>query len=78
MVFDAHVKNCNLKFGVSELLYRSHMFLYNYQTESLWFQNRSETLTCAADGNPIQIACGNSYELGKLEEEISSHDEDTI
>ena len=55
MVFDAHVKNRNLKFGVSGLLYQSDMLLYDHQTESLWSQIKSEAVTGPMLGTRLKL-----------------------
>ena len=55
MVFDAHVKNRNLKFGVSGLLYQSDMLLYDHQTESLWSQIKSEAVTGPMTGTRLKL-----------------------
>lgn len=55
MVFDANVKNRNLKFGVSGLLYQSDMLLYDHQTESLWSQIKSEAVTGPMTGSRLKL-----------------------
>ena len=55
MVFDANVKNRNLKFGVSGLLYQSDMLLYDHQTESLWSQIKSEAVTGPMTGARLRL-----------------------
>jgi hypothetical protein len=55
MVFDAYVKNLNLKFGVSGLLYQSDMLLYDHQTESLWSQIKSEAVTGPMTGIRLKL-----------------------
>jgi hypothetical protein len=55
MVFDANVKNRNLKFGVSGLLYQSDMLLYDHQTESLWSQIKSEAVTGPMTGTRLRL-----------------------
>ena len=55
MVFDAHVENRNLKFGVSGLLYQSDMLLYYHQTKSLWSQIKSEAVTGPMTGTRSKL-----------------------
>jgi hypothetical protein len=55
MIFDALVKNRNLKFGVSGLLYQSDMLLYDHQTESLWSQIKSEAVTGPMTGTRLKL-----------------------
>ncbi len=55
MIFDAHVKNRNLRFGVSGLLYQSDMLLYDHQTESLWSQIKSEAVTGPMTGTHLKL-----------------------
>ncbi|MEK9629206.1 MAG: DUF3179 domain-containing protein [Nitrospinota bacterium] len=55
MVFDAHVKKRNLKFGVSGLLYQSDMLLYDHETESLWSQIKSEAVTGPLTGTRLKL-----------------------
>ena len=55
MVFDTEVKGRELTFGVSGLLYQSDMLLYDYQTESLWSQIKSEAVTGKLTGTRLRL-----------------------
>jgi len=64
MVFDANVKNRNLKFGVSGLLYQSDMLLYDHQTESLWSQIKSEAVTGPMTGTRLRLLASTHTNWG--------------
>jgi hypothetical protein len=64
MVFDANVKNRNLKFGVSGLLYQSDMLLYDHQTESLWSQIKSESVTGPMTGTRLRLLASTHTNWG--------------
>lgn len=55
MVFAANVAGRHLKFGVSGLLYRSDVLLYDRQTESLWSQIKQEAVTGKLMGTRLQL-----------------------
>lgn len=55
MVFDAKAAGRQLKFGVSGLLYRSDVLLYDRQTESLWSQIKQEAVTGKLMGTRLQL-----------------------
>ena len=55
MVFDAHAAGRSLNFGVSGLLYRSDVLLYDRQTESLWSQIKQEAVTGKLMGTRLQL-----------------------
>jgi hypothetical protein len=48
------VESCNLKFGVSGLLYQSDM-LHDHQKESLWSQIKSEAVTGPMTGTRLKL-----------------------
>ena len=73
MTSDANVKNRNLKFGVSGLLYHSDMLLYTITKQKFLVANKVGGGNRADDRNPIEIACIDSYKLENLEEKIPSH-----
>ncbi|MBC8283085.1 MAG: DUF3179 domain-containing protein [Nitrospinae bacterium] len=64
MVFDAHIKTQNLKFGVSGLLYQSDMLLYDHQTESLWSQIKSEAVTGPMTGTRLKLLASTHTDWG--------------
>lgn len=64
MVFDASVKNRNLTFGVSGLLYQSDMLLYDHQTESLWSQIKSEAVTGSMTGARLKLLASTHTNWG--------------
>lgn len=53
MVFDAEVAGRTLQFGVSGLLYKSDVLLYDRQTESLWSQIGKEAIAGPLRGVPL-------------------------
>ncbi|MCZ6541906.1 MAG: DUF3179 domain-containing protein [Nitrospinae bacterium] len=55
MVFDAHAAGRPLNFGVSGLLYKSNVLLYDRQTESLWSQIKQEAVTGKLIGTRLQL-----------------------
>ncbi|MCK5287235.1 MAG: DUF3179 domain-containing protein, partial [Thermodesulfovibrionia bacterium] len=44
-----------LTFGVSGLLYKSNVLMYDHQTESLWSQVKGKAVTGPMTGTPLQI-----------------------
>ncbi len=53
MVFDRRVGGAARTFGVSGLLYRSDLLLYDHETQSLWSQISSEAVTGTAQGTRL-------------------------
>jgi Protein of unknown function (DUF3179) len=53
-VYDRRVKNKELTFGVSGLLYESNVLLYDHQTESLWSQLQEEGVTGPHTGTRLK------------------------
>jgi hypothetical protein len=52
-VYDRNVKDKELTFGVSGLLYESNVLLYDHQTESLWSQLKEEAVTGPQTGTRL-------------------------
>jgi len=55
MVFDATIKDRQMTFGVSGLLYQSDVLLYDHQTESLWSQIKSQAVTGKMTGAKLKL-----------------------
>ncbi len=55
MVFDRRVDGTARSFGVSGLLYRSDLLLYDRETESLWSQVLAEAVTGPALGTRLEL-----------------------
>jgi len=55
MVFDRRVAGASRRFGVSGLLYRSDLLLYDRETESLWSQISSEAVTGPSRGQRLRL-----------------------
>jgi len=55
MVFNANAAGRKLNFGVSGLLYRSDVLLYDRQTESLWSQIKQEAVVGQLIGTRLQL-----------------------
>ncbi|MEE8474527.1 MAG: DUF3179 domain-containing protein [Myxococcota bacterium] len=55
MVFDRSVEDQVRSFGVSGLLYRSDLLLYDRETESLWSQIAAEAVTGASSGRSLTL-----------------------
>lgn len=55
MVFDSFVHGKTLTFGVSGLLYNSDVLLYDKQTESLWSQMMSQSISGKQKGQKLEI-----------------------
>lgn len=52
-MYDRKVKDKELTFGVSGLLYESNVLLYDHQTESLWSQLKEEAVTGPRTGTRL-------------------------
>jgi hypothetical protein len=52
-VYDRKVKDKELTFGVSGLLYESNVLFYDHQTESLWSQLKEEAVTGPQTGTRL-------------------------
>ena len=55
MVFDRRVGGQTRSFGVSGLLYRSDLLLFDRETESLWSQISAEAVTGPAQGKRLAV-----------------------
>ena len=55
MVFDANAAGRRLNFGVSGLLYKSDVLLYDRQTESLWSQIKQAAVTGQLTGTKLKL-----------------------
>jgi hypothetical protein len=55
IVFDRRVDGRTLSFGVSGLLYRSDLLMYDRQTESLWPQVSAKAVTGASRGKRLRL-----------------------
>ena len=49
------VNNRELTFGVSGMLYKANVLMYDHQTESLWSQVRREAVTGAMTGEKLTV-----------------------
>jgi hypothetical protein len=55
IVFDRSIKGSELDFGVSGLLYRSDLLMYDRQTESLWSQIGARAVSGELVGSRLQL-----------------------
>ncbi len=69
MVFNAHAAGRSLNFGVSGLLYRSDVLLYDRQTESLWSQIKQEAVTGKLMGARLQLIPSTQTTWGAWEKQ---------
>lgn len=65
MVFDRRVADRERSFGVSGLLYRSDLLLYDRETESLWSQISAEAVTGPAQGGRLALVRSRMLPLGR-------------
>lgn len=75
MVFDRRVDGETLSFGVSGLLYRSDVLLYDRQTESLWSQILSRAVTGPHKGERLTLLRSRMRPLSQFREK---HPEGTV
>jgi hypothetical protein len=54
-VYDRNIDNKTLTFGVSGLLYKSNLLMYDHQTRSLWSQVRKEAVTGPMTGAKLTV-----------------------
>jgi hypothetical protein len=54
-VYSRNIKERELTFGVSGLLYKSNVLLYDHQTESLWSQIKGKAVTGRMTGTPLEV-----------------------
>lgn len=55
MAFDAKIKGKHHTFGVSGLLYKSDVLMYDHQTESLWSQISQKAVTGPQTGTRLKL-----------------------
>jgi len=55
IAFDPNIKGKHYTFGVSGLLYKSDVLMYDHQTESLWSQIKQEAVTGKLTGTRIKM-----------------------
>lgn len=55
MAFDPNINGKHHTFGVSGLLYKSDVLMYDHQTESLWSQIKQEAVTGELTGTRIRM-----------------------
>ena len=55
MAFDPRIKGKLYTFGVSGLLYKSDMLMYDHETESLWSQIKQEAVTGKLTGTRLKM-----------------------
>lgn len=55
MAFESIIKGKSYSFGVSGLLYKSDVLMYDHQTESLWSQIRQEAVTGTLTGTRLKL-----------------------
>jgi hypothetical protein len=53
-VYARKIKDREYTFGVSGLLYRSNVLMYDHQTESLWLQVKRQAVTGPMAGTPLK------------------------
>ena len=54
-MYSRHVDNRELTFGVSGLLYKSNLLMYDRQTESLWSQVMSQAVSGPLSGSRLKV-----------------------
>jgi len=54
-VYSRQINNVELTFGVSGLLYKSNVLMYDRQTESLWSQVLSQAVTGRMSGSQLKV-----------------------
>lgn len=65
MVFDRRVEGALRSFGVSGLLYRSDLLMYDRETESLWSQIAAEAVTGPSLGRRLALLRSRIERLGE-------------
>ncbi len=65
MVFDRRVAGKARRFGVSGLLYRSDLLMYDRESESLWSQISAEAVTGALLGERLRLLRSRTEEWGR-------------
>lgn len=69
MVFDPHVADGILEFGVSGLLYNSDVLMYDRESESLWSQIERQAVTGARRGTKLELVPATHTTWGRWSEE---------
>jgi hypothetical protein len=54
-VYDRNIDGQELTFGVSGMLYRSNVLMYDHQTESLWLQVKRSSVTGPLTGKRLKV-----------------------
>lgn len=54
-MYSRNIKERELTFGISGLLYKSNVLLYDHQTESLWSQIKGKAVTGRMTGTPLEV-----------------------
>lgn len=54
-MYDRNIAGKTLTFGVSGLLYKSNVLMYDHQTESLWSQVKREAVTGPMTGTSLKV-----------------------
>ena len=72
IVFDRSIGGRIRKFGVSGLLYRSDMLLYDHETDSLWSQIKGAAVTGEASGTRLRILRSDLTTWGSWRERHSN------
>ena len=64
LVFDRRIDGAARSFGVSGLLYRSDLLMFDRESESLWSQISAEAVTGASLGRRLEIVRSSMQRLG--------------
>jgi hypothetical protein len=64
-VYSRNIKERELTFGISGLLYKSNVLMYDHQTESLWSQVLGKAVTGPMTGTPMNILPSTLTTWGK-------------
>jgi hypothetical protein len=75
IVFDRRIEGAVRRFGVSGLLYRSDLLMYDRETESLWSQISAEAVTGPSLGRRLALLRSRVERLGEWKR---SHPETTV
>jgi hypothetical protein len=54
-VYSRNIKEREMTFGVSGLLYKSNVLFYDHQTESLWSQVKGKAVAGRMTGTPLEV-----------------------
>jgi hypothetical protein len=54
-VYNRNISGKQLTFGISGLLYKSNVLMYDHQTESLWSQIKGKAVTGPLTGTPLEV-----------------------